>query len=142
MRGEIMNIVRIVVTEPWHGPGDPAPKLAALLGPGKPRAERRAGEMLAVMPKAEGGRPYQSQPATGRKLGTPRLADIGISRDQSSRWQAVAAVPALAAALDVDGVKLAEAGALPTLAEFLANMGKAAALAGGEIKRHAEGGSK
>lgn len=58
----------------------------------KLRAERRAGELLAQMPKNEGGRPgdNQSQAATGLP---PRLADLGIDRDQSSRWQQIARVP-------------------------------------------------
>jgi hypothetical protein len=54
------------------------------------RAERRAGEMLAAMPKNEGGRPVTTNtplPVTD----PPTLADVGM---QSSRWQAVASVPA------------------------------------------------
>ncbi len=56
------------------------------------RAERRAGEMLAEMAqsgeRATRGKPGEtSQPAT--------LSDLGISRDQSSRWQKLAQVPAI-----------------------------------------------
>lgn len=51
------------------------------------RAERRAGEMLKTMPKQNGAR-------TGSYDTTPfRLADIGITKDQSHRWQRLAAVP-------------------------------------------------
>lgn len=58
----------------------------------KVRAERRAGEMLAEMQKHNGGRPNgnPSHRATGLP---PTLTDLGISRDQSSRWQKLAAVP-------------------------------------------------
>lgn len=58
----------------------------------KLRAERKAGEMLAVAAKHEGGRPTETS-RIDRQVSPPRLADIGISRDQSSRWQAVASIP-------------------------------------------------
>jgi hypothetical protein len=51
------------------------------------------GELLAALPKQDGGaaaRP-RSRPATEVP---PRLGDLGISKSQSSRWQAIAAVPA------------------------------------------------
>jgi hypothetical protein len=54
----------------------------------KVRAERRAGEMLAraqaagELAKAGGDMKKESPPAT--------LSDIGITRDQSSRWQSLA----------------------------------------------------
>jgi N6-adenosine-specific RNA methylase IME4 len=52
-------------------------------------AERKLGEMLAVMDKNEGGRPSQ----TGNTmLPVSTLSDLGISKMQSSRWQAEAAV--------------------------------------------------
>lgn len=57
----------------------------------KVRAERRAGEMLTEMPKLNGAR------GVGKKVeldnATPLLSDLGISRDQSSRWQKLAAIP-------------------------------------------------
>lgn len=58
------------------------------------RAERRAGEMLRDMEKAKGGRPENnpSNDATGFAK-EKTLDEIGISRDQSSRWQKLAAVP-------------------------------------------------
>lgn len=61
------------------------------------RAERRCGELLAEMEKAKGA------PGPGRgKAGStvrppftdaPTLADLGISKTQSSRWQQLAEVP-------------------------------------------------
>jgi hypothetical protein len=54
----------------------------------KVRAERKAGEMLAKMPKHNGGRPSQN-----RSNDTTSLKDIGITKDQSSRWQQVASIP-------------------------------------------------
>ncbi len=54
------------------------------------RAERKAGQLLAKMEKAKGGQPYQS----GGTMGSPKtLKALGISPDQSSRWQALAGVP-------------------------------------------------
>jgi hypothetical protein len=54
------------------------------------RAERKAGQLLAKMEKAKGGQPYQS----GGTMGSPKtLKALGVSPDQSSRWQALAGVP-------------------------------------------------
>lgn len=54
------------------------------------RAERRAGQMLAEMPKARGAR------LGGSSLlppgNDPTLAEIGVSKTDSSRWQKLAAV--------------------------------------------------
>jgi hypothetical protein len=56
------------------------------------RAERKAGQLLAQMEKAPGGQPYQSGHTTGS--GSPKpLAELGISKDQSSQWQKLAAIP-------------------------------------------------
>lgn len=57
----------------------------------KIRAERKAGEMLAQMPKAEGGRPTETSNTVLHV--SPTLADLGIERMQSSRWQMVASLP-------------------------------------------------
>jgi hypothetical protein len=59
----------------------------------KLRAERRMGEMLKQTKKNKGGRPEETgiYPDTGLP---PTLEEIGISKVQSSRWQAMAAVPA------------------------------------------------
>jgi hypothetical protein len=51
------------------------------------RAERRCGELLAEMEKAKGGWPSETRGTT------PVLQDLGISNNQSSRWQKLAAVP-------------------------------------------------
>jgi hypothetical protein len=47
------------------------------------RAERRVGEALARLEKAKGD----------ANAGLPTLADIGITKRQSSRWQAMASIP-------------------------------------------------
>jgi site-specific DNA-methyltransferase (adenine-specific) len=58
----------------------------------KLRAERRLGELLGTLPKQDGGDAARarSQPATEVP---PRLHALGISKSQSSRCQAIAAVP-------------------------------------------------
>lgn len=58
----------------------------------KVRAERRCGEMLRELPKNVGGRPVEnrSDDATGS---AQRLCDLGITKDQSSRYQRLAAMP-------------------------------------------------
>lgn len=56
------------------------------------RAERKVGGLLKEMAEANeretGGKPKPSQRATVK-----RLADLGVSRTQSSRWQRLAEVP-------------------------------------------------
>lgn len=62
----------------------------------KIRAERKAGEMLAKMPKAQGGQPYQEKYSTSNamvQVEAPTLSDLGIERMQSSRWQQIASLP-------------------------------------------------
>lgn len=63
----------------------------------KIRAERRAGEMLAQMPKNKGA---DGSIVTGSTMeqvtvmdSTPTLADLGIERKQSFRWQMIASLP-------------------------------------------------
>lgn len=58
----------------------------------KLRAERKAGELLAESTRQPGetDRAIMSHDVTL----SPKLSDIGISRKQSSRWQAVASLPA------------------------------------------------
>ena len=58
----------------------------------KLRAERRCGELLVEMERADVGRPEKTSHAVTISP-PPTLADMGISRMQSSRWQAIAAVP-------------------------------------------------
>jgi hypothetical protein len=63
----------------------------------KLRAERRAGELLREMEKNKGAR-SQSHPKTGGNGKrppvdpTPTLADLGVSKSQSSQWQKLAAI--------------------------------------------------
>ena len=56
------------------------------------RAEQRCGELLAGREMAKGGNPNLSHDTTG--CGAKTLSDLGISRDQSSQWQRLAAIPA------------------------------------------------
>jgi hypothetical protein len=53
------------------------------------RAERRAGELLREMDKHPPG-PDRSSPAIDLP---PKLSDLGITKDQSSQWQRLAAMP-------------------------------------------------
>ncbi len=56
------------------------------------RAERKAGQLLSKMEKAKGGQPYQS----GGTMGSSKtLKSLGVSPDQSSRWQDLAFDPSL-----------------------------------------------
>jgi len=58
----------------------------------KIRAERRMGELLAEMPKAVGGQPYQNPTgSTMEPVGT--LASLGIKKTLSHRVQMIASVP-------------------------------------------------
>jgi hypothetical protein len=50
------------------------------------------GEMLAEMPKREGGRPAENR--SHDATGLPTLADLGITKSDSSRWQMLARTPA------------------------------------------------
>ena len=54
------------------------------------RAERKAGQLLAKMPKAKGGQ-FSEKNRSSDTTGT--LADLGITRDQSSQWQKLGAIP-------------------------------------------------
>jgi hypothetical protein len=58
------------------------------------RAERKAGELLRQMEKAKGAAGNQYTGPVERNDGSKTLSELGISRDQSSRWQKLAQVPA------------------------------------------------
>jgi hypothetical protein len=55
------------------------------------RAERKAGQLLAKMPKAKPGRKtgYRSTEMTD----IPKLEELGVSKNQSSQWQKLGALP-------------------------------------------------
>lgn len=81
----------------------------------KMRAERRAGELLREMPKNK-GTAATGGPGRGNKnavkhddhvLGPPKLSDIGITKDESSRWQKLAAMPEKQFEEKVTGMKTA-----------------------------------
>lgn len=56
------------------------------------RAERKLGQMLSQMEKPKGGRPSVN-PSTDTRGLEKSLSQLGISYDQSSRWQKLAAIP-------------------------------------------------
>ena len=57
----------------------------------KLRAERRAGELLKETPKHGGNR--QNKEAKATYQATRLLSDMGISYNQSSKWQKIANIP-------------------------------------------------
>ena len=62
------------------------------------RAERKAGQMLEVMPKNKGSQGRIQEHLSGADTmstpdSTPTLADLDIRPQESSRWQLVASVP-------------------------------------------------
>jgi hypothetical protein len=57
------------------------------------RAERKAGQLLQDAEKNKGGNPNLSRGGTGCEPSVPTLPSLGISRNQSSRWQQLAKVP-------------------------------------------------
>ena len=60
----------------------------------KVRAERRAGEMLAQMPKATGAKGIGTSAVLHEDRTQPlTLAELDISKNESSRWQKLAAIP-------------------------------------------------
>jgi len=56
----------------------------------KIRAERRAGEILSEMDMHKGGRPKNH---SHDESGFPRLRDLGIDNNKSSRWQTISEIP-------------------------------------------------
>jgi len=60
----------------------------------KLRAERRLGEILSDMPKQHGARGLGTREGVESQADTPpRLADLGISKGESSRFQQIAKIP-------------------------------------------------
>jgi N6-adenosine-specific RNA methylase IME4 len=56
------------------------------------RAERRAGELLIDMAVRSERHSGHGDQKSGSQLATPKLADLGINKTQSSRWQYLAAL--------------------------------------------------
>jgi len=54
------------------------------------RTQRRAGELLATMDKNSGGRPAKTDLPKGRVSRSATLAELGITRNESYRWQRLA----------------------------------------------------
>ena len=59
----------------------------------QPWAERRAGEILGDMEKAKPSGANQYEDRSHDVTDPPTLADLGLSKMQSSRWQTIAAMP-------------------------------------------------
>ena len=58
----------------------------------KVRAERRCGELLTETEKRNGGHAMKARSHDATEV-PPSLADIGLTKDQSSRYQRLAAMP-------------------------------------------------
>jgi hypothetical protein len=58
------------------------------------RAERKAGKLLKEMEKAKRGPDKKSGQRSQRGTSDQTLADLGVTRKQSSQWQKLADVPA------------------------------------------------
>jgi hypothetical protein len=58
----------------------------------KIRCERKAGELLGNMDLNEGGRPSKTGDLVS-SVSPPKLADLDISKKQSSRWQQISKIP-------------------------------------------------
>ncbi len=56
------------------------------------RAQRKAGEILREMDKNKGGRPAENPSQPGRGLSS-KIEEIGITYNDSSRWQQIATIP-------------------------------------------------
>lgn len=57
----------------------------------KIRAERKAGQMLGETVQHQGGRP--EKPSHDGRVSTPQLKELGITWNDSSRWQSIASIP-------------------------------------------------
>jgi N6-adenosine-specific RNA methylase IME4 len=59
----------------------------------KIRAQRRAGEILDVMDKNEGGRPTENRSSAMTGFDPPTYNEIGIKKQDAHVWQTIAAIP-------------------------------------------------
>lgn len=57
------------------------------------RAERKTGQLLAQMPKASGTLKRGTELPRSTETTTGTLKELGISKDQSSQWQKLGAMP-------------------------------------------------
>lgn len=58
------------------------------------RTQRRAGELLSQTLKHRGGRPSKTDPTARVVSGAaPTLRELGVERNESHRWQRLAAIP-------------------------------------------------
>ncbi len=57
------------------------------------RAEQRGGEILTEMKTRRERHDGHGDQKSGSQVATPKLSDLGITKTQSSRWQALAALP-------------------------------------------------
>jgi len=74
------------------------------------RAERKAGVLLKEMDKNEGGPERRVLSSSVTALPPPTLPQLGITRNQSSAWQRIAAIPATDFEEHVDATKAAGGG--------------------------------
>ena len=56
------------------------------------RAQRRAGEMLSSTEKRDGGQAMKARSSAATEVIPPTLSDMGITKDQSANWQALASM--------------------------------------------------
>jgi hypothetical protein len=59
----------------------------------KVRAERKAGQLLDDTKKNKQRQSGHGDQKSGSQNATPTLAELGVSKDQSSRWQKLASMP-------------------------------------------------
>lgn len=95
---EVMDIKNQAIALDAYARQAKDPELINLATDIRMRAERRAGELLAAMERngeRKGpGRPANNNGSDAQPLDEPKTLDeLGIRKDQSSRWQKIAALP-------------------------------------------------